>query len=171
MNTWKRRHLTPLGRIPVLKTLILSKITHLFLLIPNPREQFMKEMTHRCYNSMWNGSSDRIKWDATNQQVAGRGLDMLEMPMVAKSLKITWMRRLFTTEANWKYLTEYGCRGTSYVVKFGNDHAERCGHLRKLWKVFAADLLFLLLFLSFSPFATLTPLLFIPILSIRIHVR
>ena len=36
LNVWKKRFLTPLGKITVIKTLILSKLNHLFMSIPNP---------------------------------------------------------------------------------------------------------------------------------------
>ena len=36
IKNWNTRHLTPLGKITVIKTLIASKFTHLFLTIPTP---------------------------------------------------------------------------------------------------------------------------------------
>ena len=38
INTWNLRHLTPIGKITVIKTLILSIFTHLFIAIPTPAE-------------------------------------------------------------------------------------------------------------------------------------
>ena len=90
---------------------IFWKITHLFLLIPNPPEQFMKEITQNCCNFIWN--------------VMEGGLGMLDIPMFVKSVKITWVRRLFTAEANWKYLTEYRCKGILDVARFGNDYVRK----------------------------------------------
>ena len=36
-KTWLKRQITPLGRVAVLKSLILSKIIHLCILLPNPQ--------------------------------------------------------------------------------------------------------------------------------------
>ena len=41
---WKRRNLTPLGKITVIKTLLLPILNHLFISIPNPREETLKEI-------------------------------------------------------------------------------------------------------------------------------
>ena len=76
------------------------KITHLFLFIPNPPGEFIKEMTQNCYNFIWNGGLDEIKRDVTSQNVTEGGLGMLDIPMFVKSLNIAWIRRSFTTEAN-----------------------------------------------------------------------
>ena len=36
---WRRRFLTPLGKITVIKSLILPKITHLLIALPNPKPE------------------------------------------------------------------------------------------------------------------------------------
>ena len=39
INNWTKRDLSPLGKIVVLKTLILSKIVHLLIALPSPSEK------------------------------------------------------------------------------------------------------------------------------------
>ena len=41
VNRWKNRYLTPLGKITVIKTLLLPKLTHLFMSIPSPNADFI----------------------------------------------------------------------------------------------------------------------------------
>ena len=41
VNRWKNRYLTPLGKITVIKTLLLPKLTHLFMSIPSPSADFI----------------------------------------------------------------------------------------------------------------------------------
>ena len=36
---WKRRHITPLGKITVIKSLLLAKLVHIFMALPNPSNQ------------------------------------------------------------------------------------------------------------------------------------
>ena len=36
LKIWSKRKLTPFGRITVLKTIIISKLKHLFIALPNP---------------------------------------------------------------------------------------------------------------------------------------
>ena len=39
IHNWQRRHLTPLGKITVIKSLSISFLNHLFLALPNPIEK------------------------------------------------------------------------------------------------------------------------------------
>ena len=43
-NIWLKRLITPLGRVAVLKSLILSKLVHLWLLLPNPPSNFTEKL-------------------------------------------------------------------------------------------------------------------------------
>ena len=44
INYWNRRSLTPIGRITVIKSLLLSSLNHLFISLPNPNEQLLKDL-------------------------------------------------------------------------------------------------------------------------------
>ena len=44
LNAWSKRHLTPLGKIAVIKSLAVSKITYLTMNIPDPTEGFIQEL-------------------------------------------------------------------------------------------------------------------------------
>ena len=38
ISRWNKRYLTPLGKIAIIKTFLLSKLNHLFLVLPNPHD-------------------------------------------------------------------------------------------------------------------------------------
>ena len=42
LNAWSKRHLTPLGKIAVIKLLVVSKITYLTMNIPDPSRSWKK---------------------------------------------------------------------------------------------------------------------------------
>ena len=42
LNAWSRRNLTPFGRITVIKSLVISKINHLLMNLPDPEEKFLR---------------------------------------------------------------------------------------------------------------------------------
>ena len=46
IKLWNRRYLTPLGKITVIKTLLLPTLNHLFISIPNPSEHIIKELNN-----------------------------------------------------------------------------------------------------------------------------
>ena len=39
INTWKGRNITPIGKITIIKSLLISKITHIMLSLPTPKER------------------------------------------------------------------------------------------------------------------------------------
>ena len=62
INSWKYRYLTPLGKITVIKTLILSVFTHLFMAIPTPIG-ILNEINKLLFNFVWDGKPDKIGRD------------------------------------------------------------------------------------------------------------
>ena len=47
-TVWLKRQITPLGRVAVLKSIILSKIIHLWILLPNPPENVINDLPKIC---------------------------------------------------------------------------------------------------------------------------
>ena len=44
LNAWSRGNITPFGKITVIKTLVISKITHLFMNLLDPDETFLQDL-------------------------------------------------------------------------------------------------------------------------------
>ena len=61
LKQWSKRILTPLGRITILKTLIISKLNHLFISLPNPSDEIINTLQKQFFSSIWQSSTDRIK--------------------------------------------------------------------------------------------------------------
>ena len=55
---WQRRFLTPLGKISVIKSLLLPKITHLLIALPNPDLNILNEINDVLYDFLWNGQKN-----------------------------------------------------------------------------------------------------------------
>ena len=45
LKQWNRRILTLIGRVTVIKTLVVPKLNHLFLALPNPKKEITVELT------------------------------------------------------------------------------------------------------------------------------
>lgn len=94
LNCWSRRNLTPYGKITVIKTLALSKITHLFLNLPDPDEAFMKDLEKLLYSFLWDDKNDKIKRSSMCQSYEDGGLKMVNIKTYLSALKITWIKRI-----------------------------------------------------------------------------
>ena len=100
IHQWKRRALTPIGKITLIKSLLLPKLVHLFQTLPNPSESFIKNIDTIFYNFIWNGPVDRIKREILIKQYCEGGLKMLNVQIFANAIKLTWLRR-FTSNKKW----------------------------------------------------------------------
>ena len=86
--SWSKRNLTPIGKITVIKTLLLSKITHLFISLPNPNKELMDELEKTLFRFIWNGKVDRIARKTMYQDFNNGGCRMTHIPSFIKNTKI-----------------------------------------------------------------------------------
>ena len=61
INQWSKRILTPLGRITILKTLLIAKLNHLFIVLPNPSNETIINLNRMFFRFIWQSPTDRIK--------------------------------------------------------------------------------------------------------------
>ena len=82
LKLWKPRILIPLGRITILKTLILPLFNHLFMSIPTPRNN---------YNVFWiplGEKPDKIKRTTICADYTDGGLRMINIQNFEKAVKL-----------------------------------------------------------------------------------
>ena len=104
---WNQRYLTPLGKITIIKTLVLSKLNHLFLSLPHPNKESMKQIESMMYKFIWNGKPDRIKRTTLTQNFLNGGMNMIDLTAFISSLKVTWVRRIYSNpKAPWTSLAK-----------------------------------------------------------------
>ena len=71
---WRKRQITPLGRVAILKSLILSKIVYLWILLPNPPDKLVDALQKTMYEFVWNRKQDRISRKIAIKSIAKGGL-------------------------------------------------------------------------------------------------
>ena len=91
LNSWKYRILSPIGKITVLKTLILLKIIHLFSLIPTPN-YILNEINKMFYNYIWNGKPVKVSRKTLSMNYNKGGLKMINISNFEKSMKLQWIK-------------------------------------------------------------------------------
>ena len=107
IKTWSPRKLTLPGRITVIKSLALSKFTHLFISLPNPPDELLKRLDKIFYKFLWNSGPDRISRNNMIRNEREGGLRMIQIRTFIKALKVTWFRRLLINPKNiiWSSLS------------------------------------------------------------------
>ena len=94
INQWSKRKLSLSGRITVIKSLAMSKFVHLFISLPAPPHDLIKEREKMFYKFLWNSGSNRIKRRIIIRNIGCAGLRMIELRSFIKALKISWLRRI-----------------------------------------------------------------------------
>ena len=125
LQSWSKRKLTLPGKITIIKSLAFSKFIHLFTVLPNPPEQFVKQLEKLFYKFLWNSGPDRISRNVIIQDVKEGGLRMIKINKFIESLKVIWLRRILISinECSWNRLSHVDFRK---LVIFGDGYAKLC---------------------------------------------
>ena len=101
LQGWLYRHLTPYGKIVIIKSLALSKLTHIALVVPDLKKKDLNKLEQIFLSFLWSKKVPKVsKIDILKPQKFG-GLDMVDIFSFWQSLKCTWLRRMLTTSAFW----------------------------------------------------------------------
>ena len=117
---WDRRHLSLFGKVTVIKSLLLSKLVHIFIALPDPSLLMIRKIEKLFYNFLWKGS-DRVKRAKMVQSYKSDGLGMVDLVSFIKSMKTGWIRRLYWSKQDWALLTEAALSPIDVLVTYGGD--------------------------------------------------
>ena len=76
--------MTPLGKITIVKSLLLPLLTHLFVSLPTPRIETMKTINQQFYDFIWAGPS-KIKASVIVKEYNEGGLNMIYIYVLLKN--------------------------------------------------------------------------------------
>ena len=117
---WKKRFLTPMGKVTIIKTFILSKFNHLFMSLPSPNDFFLKQFSKILYGYLWDDKPDKIKRLQLTQDYLDGGIKMIDIANYICSIKITWIRRLINSDqCDWVKLFENNITKIKKIVTLG----------------------------------------------------
>ena len=123
---WKRRYLTPLGKITVIKTLLLPILNHLFISLPNPASEMIKEINKIFYDFIWKGTA-KIKQSVLIKQYCEGGLQMVNLEAFMKGLKATWFRRTIQGYGKWFKVIENSVQ-LQNLFNLGSEYINMCAN-------------------------------------------
>lgn len=105
LEQWKKRSLSPIGKITVLKTLIIPIFNLLFISLPNPDAVMSEKITKTLYDFLWN-NNPKIKKSVVVKEFAEGGLKMINVNAFINALKSTWIRRIISSNGKWQESTK-----------------------------------------------------------------
>ena len=93
-HKWKKRKITPIGKIAVIKSLFVSKITFLIQNIPDPSDNFIKECEKLLYSYLWEDKPSKISKQTVCKEYSEGGLRMINLRNLITTLKTSWIRKM-----------------------------------------------------------------------------
>ncbi|WP_293716296.1 hypothetical protein, partial [Thiolapillus sp.] len=132
-KVWLKRQITPLGRVAVLKSLILSKIVYLWLLLPNPPDNLVDALQKTMYKFVWNRKQDRISRKIAIKSIAKGGLGIPKLRDYINALKLIWVRKLKTSDHKWKNIIKVTYPKVTLLEQLGSSLPIEELHLNKFW--------------------------------------
>ena len=93
LNQWRKRNPTPLGRITVVKSLTISKIVHLFISLPTPKD-IIHKLNKLFFEFVWKSSVARVEKRVVTREYIDGGLKMVEIENFDASMKISWVKKM-----------------------------------------------------------------------------
>ena len=121
IEQWNRRNLTPVGKICIVKTLLISKLVHLFMALPNPSKERLKQIESLIYNFVWKNRGDKIKRTKLVQNYENDGLKMVDIKAFIDSMKLAWLKRLILSDADWTHLAYMHLPDATDLLTFGKE--------------------------------------------------
>ena len=115
---WSKRNLTPFGKVTVIRSLMLAKIVHILIALPNPPEKQIIALKSMFYNFLWGKKPDKICRKTVTQKLENGGLNMPDLVNFITALKTTWIRRLEKTDATWKSVIIMGLPKINNVLHY-----------------------------------------------------
>ena len=85
----------------------------------------MKDLNDLFYRFLWNGGPDKVKRTVLNQKLENGGLAMINLKVFDQSLKLSWVKRFFTSEAKWKEVIEAKYPKLVNIQKFGSSYTKK----------------------------------------------
>ena len=135
LTNWKKRNLTPFGKITVIKTFIISKFNHLFIASPNPSPETVKSISDIMYKFIWDDKPDKVNRHQICKDYLHGGLKMLDLEKFIKSLKLTWIKHLVRDlESPWANLINSQLNFSKKLFSFGPAWCEKSKIDNPFWK-------------------------------------
>ena len=140
-DIWMKRTITPLGKIAILKSLILSKLTYLWILLPNPPQRIVETIQELCLKFVWNNKRDKIKRTLVTHSIEEGGLGLPHIDTQIKSLKLTWLKKYFqsnndtqNSRPKWINILEKTCPSVTMLKEYGAKVLLRSTSPNPFWK-------------------------------------
>lgn len=87
IQQWNKRILTPIGKITVVKSLILPLLNQLFITLPNPNKETIHEIECMLLDFVWKSPLSKVRKEVVEKEFRDGGLRMINVKNFIMALK------------------------------------------------------------------------------------
>ena len=142
LNIWSSRDISIYGKINIVKTLALSKLTFVCSVLDTP-DAFTEEVNKIIFKFIWKYKQPKIKKSTIIKCKEEGGLNMTDFTVFDKALKLCWVKRLCSTDdAPWKAIPNSLLSSVGGTQIFHCNYDAKCINLDKSLPKFYTDVMF-----------------------------
>ena len=101
IRVWGSRNLTPYDKVSIIKSLLMSKITHMLLSLPSPSVICLKELYNTFSSFIWSGKPPKWRKEILEGEIHHGGLILHNISLFDQTLKLSWLRRYLSSNGKW----------------------------------------------------------------------
>ena len=94
VHSWSKRSLTLLGKVTIIKSLIIPQITYLLSILPNPKISYFKEIDKVIFSFLWDNKPPKLSRTMILRKIAFEGLNVPDIYAYSKSVKFHWLQEV-----------------------------------------------------------------------------
>ena len=123
ISIWSSRALTPYGKVVIIKSLLMSKITHILLSLPTPSENMFAQLDAIFFGFIWGNKPPKFRREIVEANIVEGGLKLHNLKKFDAALKIGWLKRYINTNSKWTITPKVN--EFDGLFMFGMDYIER----------------------------------------------
>ena len=104
VDNYKKRKLSILGKVTVLKTLAIPKLAYLLKVLPSPGIDIFLDLEKCFKNFIWDEKRPRIIMTQLEKNIEDGGLRLPNIQVLNKAAKLTWIPKLLNEKGPWQDL-------------------------------------------------------------------
>jgi hypothetical protein len=93
INSWKKRNIAMVGRIMIVKSLIIPNITYVAS-VTNIDKEYVSKFKTMIYKFIWNVKREKVKRETMNKNYLEGGLKMIDIDKYIEAIQIKWVKKL-----------------------------------------------------------------------------
>jgi exonuclease III len=101
LKFWNKKKLSLTGKINMLKSQIISKLTYYMSILPDPGKCYWSEINKYLFTFIANGKNEKLKRTALINKISKGGAQMIDMESQCKAMKAIWMIRATKSSGPW----------------------------------------------------------------------